>query len=426
MRPRSRRRPVPLRRRIFVWFGVAILLTAAVSWGVVALVGGSGSWRREVRGMKQFGANRFAEVWDRPAERRALAEELAAGLSVGVRTLDATGAPLETVGATCERPAMTLRPARAGTPLGKVELCRAFDHRHPVAALLALLAAGAVLWAASHKIARRIGRPLETLMLATAEIGKGKYDAEIRVPPHAPVEIVRLAEGFRDMAAKIEKQLAAERELLASVSHEVRSPLARIRLLLEMLRDAPGGAGGEGKLLTELEHEVEEIDDLVGGLLASSRVEFSALSLRPLDVVLSVRRALERAGLSLEPRVVGDPFEVRCDATLLARALSNLLDNAAKHAGGATAVTVEFAEDRVAFEVRDAGPGFSDGEEDRAFDPFYGNAKGSHDSLGLGLALVARIAHAHGGGVFAKNGEDTGATVGLWLPSGAGSAKPGD
>jgi signal transduction histidine kinase len=141
--------------------------------------------------------------------------------------------------------------------------------------------------------------------------------------------------------------------------------------------------------------------------------------MRPHDLVAAAKRAADRAGLGAMVHTVGEPHEIRCDATLLARALANLIDNASKHAGGPTGITVRFEEDRASIEVEDEGPGFSDGEPDRIFDPFYGRAKGSHDSLGLGLALVQRIARAHGGDAFAKNRPEIGAVVGLWLPAGA-------
>ena len=127
-----------------------------------------------------------------------------------------------------------------------------------------------------------------------ANVVPGRYDVKVHVHHEAPVEIHRLAEAFGDMAGKIERQMADQRELLASVSHEVRSPLARVRLVLEMLRDEKLTTEGREKLLGELDHEVEEIDDLVGGLLASSRVDFSALTLRPHDLVAAARASSER------------------------------------------------------------------------------------------------------------------------------------
>ncbi len=412
-----RRGRIPLRRRIFLWFGVAIVVAGSASWGVAFVVSGGPTWKRDFDGIRRFGSNRFAEIWDQPEKRHEMAQDVAVQWRAEVTVRDQNGSVIDKIGDECERGSIRLEPERQGAKLGFVDVCRAGTGRSHISGILGLLAALGVLWAVSSKIAKRLGRPLEALMHATSEIGRGRYDVQVHVHHDAPVEIHRLAEAIGDMATKIERQMADQRELLASVSHEVRSPLARVRLVLEMLRDPELSAEGREKFFRELEHEVEEIDDLVGGLLASSRVDFSALTMRPHDLVAAAKRAADRAGLGAMVHTVGEPHEIRCDATLLARALANLIDNASKHAGGPTGITVRFEEERASIEVEDEGPGFSDGEPDRIFDPFYGRAKGSHDSLGLGLALVQRIARAHGGDAFAKNRPEIGAVVGLWLPA---------
>jgi signal transduction histidine kinase len=239
-----------------------------------------------------------------------------------------------------------------------------------------------------------------------------------------------VADTVNDMAARIEKQLADQRELLAAVSHELRTPLARIRLLTEMARG--GGAGP--RLLDDLDREVVEIDALVGDLLASSRLDFNAITpsrLAPAEVAL---RALERAGLDPTLLEVDEdvPASFEADATLLARALANLLANARAHGGGASRLRVRQAQapQGIAFEVEDEGPGFAEGDEARAFAPFYRReheGRGAErGSLGLGLALCKRIAEAHGGRAYAENREGGGARVGVEIalspPQRAGAA----
>ena len=168
--------------------------------------------------------------------------------------------------------------------------------RGPGAAAGALFVAAVVLWMLSGKIARRIARPLSELVHVAEEIGAGRLRARAAVPPWHIGEIAMLARAINDMAARIEKQIADQRELLAGVSHEIRTPLARIRVLLELGRQS-GRAGAARRTLDELEREVIEIDALVGELLASARLDFAALSPRPLDGVEVARRALERAGV---------------------------------------------------------------------------------------------------------------------------------
>ncbi len=165
-----------------------------------------------------------------------------------------------------------------------------------------------------------------------------------------------------------------------------------------------------------------DIDDLVGKLLASSRLDFEALELSTLCARDLALRALERAGLS--PELLRDHSggaSVRGDATLLARALGNLLENAQHHAGGVTELTLRVVGERVCFEVHDAGPGLSPEALRHGFDPFFrGKSDGqvsSRGALGLGLSLVRRIARAHGGEASIENRADgSGAVAVLSVP----------
>jgi signal transduction histidine kinase len=283
------------------------------------------------------------------------------------------------------------------------------------ASLVALMAAGATLWLASLAVARRIGRPLRDLESVAREIGEGKLQSRARLGWHQPGEVGALAESINEMAGRIEKQLADQRELVAAVSHEIRAPLARLRMLVEMLHGKPV----DDLAFAKLEREILEIDSLVGDLLASSRLDFSMLSVRPLNAGELAAEALERAGLPPDRlRVATDDPGLSGDATLLSRALANLLDNAARHGEGATGLVVrDEGAAALAFEVLDAGPGFPEDMRTRAFEPFqrgHVERRGS-SSLGLGLALVRRIAEAHGGGAAAENRPEGGARVVLWL-----------
>jgi signal transduction histidine kinase len=218
-----------------------------------------------------------------------------------------------------------------------------------------------------------------------------------------------------------------QRELLAAVSHEVRTPLARIRMLVELGRSVASGPDGgpflvDAKTLDDLDREVIEIDALVGELLASSRLDFAALTKTELDAGDVARRAVERQSLTTTVDGPGVPVRFKADPTLMQRALANVLQNAAVHGGGVDAVRVTTRHDTVRFEVTDRGPGFAAGDETRVFESFYrgqSRAEGSasHAALGLGLALVERIAIAHGGRAFAENRTDgPGARVGIELP----------
>ena len=297
---------------------------------------------------------------------------------------------------------------------------------HPLRAVLLFGVPAVTLWTATGRVARRIAQPLYELTRAAQELGGGNLKARVSAAGFGFDETAVLSSAFNEMAARLERQLAEERELLASVSHELRTPLARIRLLVEIGRQARDGQGagpGQGndpRILDEIEREAIEIDALVGELLASARIEFQAVAPKPLDAVEVARRALERAGEDAAKLVSAPPpIPFAADPTLIGRALANLIDNARKHGGGLVRLAVHADGAGVTFEVVDRGRGFAPGEESRIFERFYRGADpdaGSHGSLGLGLALVKRIADAHGGRVHAANEPGGGARVVLELP----------
>lgn len=413
-----RRHDFKLQRRLFWWFGFTTFMTCAVAFGVMRLVSPEAhGWRKDAQRLEQFASGRFAQVWDDAAARQELTEAVAQAFDASLRVEDARGNLLTAVGEECRHGAVELEVKRGGAALGTVHGC--LQSRGPPwgAVVATLFAAFLTIWAATGKLAYHLTRPLQDLTRVTRELGEGKLESRVRLGYHHKGEVGILADSINEMAKRIERQLRDQRELLAGVSHEIRSPLARLRVLAELLQ----GGSPTPDLHTKLEREVAEIDDLVGKLLASSRLDFEALDLQVLcarDVAL---RSLERAGLPAELLTdTSHEATVRGDATLLSRALGNLLENAQHHAGGVVSLTLRANQTHVCLDVADAGPGLSEQALSHGFDPFYrGSQDGqtsSRGALGLGLSLVRRIARAHGGDAVITNRPEGGALATLSVP----------
>jgi signal transduction histidine kinase len=261
----------------------------------------------------------------------------------------------------------------------------------------------AILWISSGAIAWQLTHSYVAVVRAARDIGDGKYAT--RIPSHGG-ELGVLAGAINDMATKIEKQMRDQRQLLAVVSHELRTPLGHMRVLLDTGRDT---GAAQARFVDELEREVIELDRLVDRLLASSRLEFATLDRRTVDLAAVAVAAVEAAAVPADRLAVDGDVRIPGDATLLRRALANLLDNARVHGGGAVAMTVCRRGDEVRICVDDAGPGVPTEAREKMFEAFTrGDDAGS---LGLGLALVRRIAVAHGGKAWIEDRPGGGARV---------------
>lgn len=285
----------------------------------------------------------------------------------------------------------------------------------PLGRGMAYFAAAIFVWGMAGSWARRLLMPLRELTRVATELGAGKLDSRVRMPGHVTSELFALGETFNEMAGRIEAHVKSKNEVLHLVSHELRTPLARLRVLLGILAES----NSHPKLSDDLEREVLELDQLVGELLASARIDAGSLQKRPLEVEATVRTCLERASLSTVPvQIESTAKRAVADPTLLSRALIVLLDNAKKHGAGPRMLRVERRSDMLSFAVEDAGPGFQEADLGRLFTPFArGQNSAADGGLGLGLYLVRRIAEAHGGEAFAHNLPGAGARVGFSLHS---------
>ena len=258
---------------------------------------------------------------------------------------------------------------------------------------IALLAVAIALGA--FPVARRITRRLERLQTRVEALGAGELSARVNV--EGKDEVAELARSFNRAADRIERLVSAQRHVLAGVSHEIRTPLARMRVALDLLD------GNERPELRErLSQDIAELDELIGELLLASRLDTIEQLERTEDVDLLALLAEEGARTGAE--VSGTPVSVHGDPRMLRRLIRNLLENAQKYASG-TPVEASARpndDDGAILVVADRGPGVPEHERERIFEPFYRSELmrgGADRNVGLGLSLVRRIAHRHGGEV---------------------------
>jgi signal transduction histidine kinase len=254
-------------------------------------------------------------------------------------------------------------------------------------AYLAMIAA--VIALAAYPVVRHLTRRLERLRLGVEAWGEGALVT--RVADQGSDEVAAVARSFNKAAGQIERLIASHRALLANASHELRSPLARLRMALDLYEQAPDAAKK-----AEIVRNLTELDTLVEEILLASRLDHVA-GLEHAEAVDLLALASEEGARS-NVEVTGTVALVRGDARLLGRLVRNLMQNALRH--GAPPVTASVSQDgeRVQLKVCDHGPGVPADERERVFEPFYrpsgrGEAAGG---WGLGLALVRQIAEHHG------------------------------
>jgi two-component system, OmpR family, osmolarity sensor histidine kinase EnvZ len=253
-------------------------------------------------------------------------------------------------------------------------------------ALLALALAGAWL------IASNIARPLAALTRAAARIGRG--EAHQPLAEEGPRELRSLGAAFNRMASDLESMERERAMVLAGISHDLRTPLSRIRLALEM-------SGAESGAALAMVTDIDEIDAIIGQFLDFARgvneektpQDLGAL----LDEVVGHYTRLGRTVSLTNHSAVTLPFA----RVALRRALGNLVDNALRYAGEPVEIEVARSNRGAIVEVRDRGPGIPAGEAERLKRPFtrLDVARSGPAGAGLGLAIVERVARAHGGGL---------------------------
>jgi two-component system, OmpR family, sensor kinase len=260
---------------------------------------------------------------------------------------------------------------------------------------------------ASALLARRISRPVERLTEAVRRLGAGDLAARVPIGTrNGADELSELTRAFNDMAERIERLIAGQKELMANVSHELRSPLTRIRVALELL---PHDGGADARL-KDVEVDLDELERLIEDVLTTTRLEATGVPPRlgQMDAREVLMDVAERA--SGDPRLaagavrvaVGPAIELTADRALLRRALWNLVDNAVKYGAPPITLRAEQRGDHVSLSVTDRGDGIAPAERERVLEPFYRLDKArtpgeGSGGFGLGLTLASRVAKVHDG-----------------------------
>jgi two-component system sensor histidine kinase CpxA len=279
----------------------------------------------------------------------------------------------------------------------------------------------------SFMLARFIVLPVRRLRLAEQKVASG--DLSVRVAHtvgNRTDDIARLAQDFDVMAEQVGALLQSQKRMMRDVSHELRSPLARLHALLSIAHQS---ADSQGAVQIErMEMELERLDDLIGEILAFSRLESKAgIQRHPTDIVDLVQNIVDDS--SLEAQAVGkgihldgpERIVVHVDSGLIQSAVENVIRNALKYSADNTPVeiTVIAQKDWVSIVIDDRGPGVPEDAIDKIFQPFYrveDSRSTRSGSGGIGLAIADRSVRLHGGTITAENRAGGGLRVKISLP----------
>jgi signal transduction histidine kinase len=274
---------------------------------------------------------------------------------------------------------------------------------------------------------RQVTRPLRRLARAAGQVAEGHLDERVQVASRDELGV--LARSFNDMAASLERAEAAKRQMIADISHELRTPITALRSGLEAIRD--GLVEPTQESLAGLHNKTLLTARLVEDLQQLALADAGRLSIRPMHVDVrellgmieaTVGVQLEDGGIGFSVEIGDDVGDVFADRQRIEQVILNLLANAARYTpeGGAIRVNVETGSpDRVRFHICDTGPGLSDDDLAHAFDRFYraDKARTEEGGAGLGLAIAKALIEAHDGRIWAGNRPTGGACFRFELPT---------
>jgi len=277
-------------------------------------------------------------------------------------------------------------------------------------------------------IAYFLVRPIRQMQQAARSLGEGDLSARTKLGKRRD-EIGDLAREFDEMASRIESMMQSQQRLLRDVSHELRSPLARLQVALELARKRTG-KDAEAEL-DRIDHEAQQVDVMIGDMLTLVRLESGgdSESHEPVELSVLIASVVSDANFEFAEQqkqiqlLESIPATVTGSASLIRSAIENIVRNAMKYTGDESPVEISLRTGRqgsVEINIRDYGEGVPEESLSKLYDPFYriGEARDRQSGgFGLGLSIAARVVRSHGGSIHAENAEEGGLSVTISLPT---------
>ena len=290
--------------------------------------------------------------------------------------------------------------------------------------ILLVVSAGVCFW-----LARSLTSPIRRLRQATRQFASGDLSTRVGAQVKGKNEIAGLAGDFDEMAGKIEALVGGQKRLLRDISHELRSPLARLGVALELARQ-DNDKNARDKALNRIEIEAERMNEMIGQLLSLTRLENSAkeLPLSDFDVCALLDRLVQDADFEARKNHSKVTFNrpgfvaISGNEELLARAFENVIRNGIRYTADGTQVAVDLSRnsDEILIQIADQGPGVPEDALAKLFEPFFrvANARDRQSGgTGIGLAIAEQAVRLHGGSITASNRPGRGLLVEIILPA---------
>ncbi len=298
-----------------------------------------------------------------------------------------------------------------------------------------LIFSGAIVVFFALFLSKQLVQSVAEMIGRANELAEGNFT--VRVKPSGSAELARLANTFNQMAGQLEHSFAVQqemersrKELVAAISHDLRTPLASLRLMTEAVSDGVADEHQAAIFLERMRGEVEYMTTLIDNLFELSRLEAGSVKLNLergtladliSDTLESLQSQAHQKNQLLAGEIEGELPEITFDSHQIQRVLNNLVGNAIRYtpAGGSIHLQASLKGDKVLVRVQDNGEGISAADREKIFEPFYRGERSrgrEHGGAGLGLAIARRLIEAHHGRIWVESQEGPGSTFSFELP----------